>query len=135
MADRRPDSDEPSRAKRQKTTASTTDDMKSNVNPKANPYLAHMYENDDEDGGVDTGYSNGYGFGNGRLKANGTTIQSSALVRLPRHATTAAMAMKAEDGPNNPFTGKPLSKRYFDILRTRRTLPVHAQRYTKKAKT
>ena len=135
MADRRPDGDEPSRAKRQKTTASTTDDVKSTLNSRANPYLAHMYEDDSEDGGVDIGYSNGYGFGNGKPKANGTTIQSNALVRLPRHATTAAMAMKAENGPNNPFTGKPLSKQYFDILKTRRNLPVHAQRYAKKART
>ena len=27
------------------------------------------------------------------------------------------MAKKAEDGPNNPFSGKPLSSQYFNILR------------------
>ena len=38
------------------------------------------------------------------------------------------MARLAEDGPNNPFNGRSLSKSYFNILKTRRNLPVHAQR-------
>jgi pre-mRNA-splicing factor ATP-dependent RNA helicase DHX15/PRP43 len=38
------------------------------------------------------------------------------------------MAKKAEDGPENPFKGGVLSERYFGILKTRRNLPVHAQR-------
>ncbi|EME40701.1 hypothetical protein DOTSEDRAFT_74295 [Dothistroma septosporum NZE10] len=38
------------------------------------------------------------------------------------------MAAQAEDGPDNPFTGMPLSDRYFGILKSRRGLPVHAQR-------
>jgi len=44
--------------------------------------------------------------------------------------TNAEQATKAEDGPGNPFTFKPLSKTYFDILKKRRELPVHAQRYS-----
>jgi pre-mRNA-splicing factor ATP-dependent RNA helicase DHX15/PRP43 len=49
--------------------------------------------------------------------------------KLRRHATTAAIARAAEDGPNNFLTGQPLSTQYFQILKTRRNLPVHAQRY------
>ena len=56
-------------------------------------------------------------------QSNGTGLKS-----FNRHATTAAQAIAAEDGPSNPFTGKKLSERYFDILKTRRNLPVHAQR-------
>lgn len=98
MADRRPDGAE-SRAKRQKTAT--------DMDPKNNPYLAHMYE--------DNGYSNG-------------PSAKSGLSHLVRHKTTCEDARKAEDGPNNPFTGQPLSDKYFKILKTRRDLPVHAQR-------
>ncbi|KAA8917721.1 hypothetical protein TRICI_000160 [Trichomonascus ciferrii] len=45
-----------------------------------------------------------------------------------RHATTAKQAGELEDGPLNPFNEKPLSDKYFKILKTRRDLPVHAQR-------
>jgi hypothetical protein len=85
---------------------------------KANPYLAHMHGNGDGNGD-----SNGYT--NGR-RANGGG--SSALDSFQRHGTTAKDAMKAEDGPNNPFNGNQLSDRYFSILKTRRDLPVHQQR-------
>lgn len=102
MADRRPNSEEESgRAKRQKTNGE--------MNPKANPYLAHMY--DDQDG-----YSNGVN-------------KAKLLAGLTRHETTAEQAKVAEDGPYNPFTGQQFSKRYMSILKTRRNLPVHAQRY------
>uniref|UniRef100_A0A060T8Y1 RNA helicase n=1 Tax=Blastobotrys adeninivorans TaxID=409370 RepID=A0A060T8Y1_BLAAD len=50
------------------------------------------------------------------------------LSKDKRHATTAEDAQKAEDGPSNPFNGKELSTKYFDILKVRRDLPVHAQR-------
>lgn len=99
MADRRPEDPEMSRAKRPRT-----DDM----DPKANPYLAHMYEEE----------SNGYG-------SNGV---GSGLSKFKRHQTTAAQAHEAENGPANPFNEKPLSERYFNILKTRRDLPVHKQR-------
>jgi pre-mRNA-splicing factor ATP-dependent RNA helicase DHX15/PRP43 len=69
--------------------------------PESNPYLAHMYPS----------------------QTNGASLRS-----FKRHATTAAQARQAEDGPLNPFTGKELSKRYFGILETRRNLPVHSQR-------
>ncbi|CAG8785627.1 6945_t:CDS:2 [Dentiscutata erythropus] len=42
--------------------------------------------------------------------------------------TTAEQARIAEDGDINPFTNKPFSKRYRELLKARRTLPVHAQR-------
>ncbi|KAI5294273.1 DEAH-box ATP-dependent RNA helicase prp43 [Ascosphaera acerosa] len=81
--------------------------QKTAVDPKDNPYLAHMYE--DADG-------------------NGSAGAAAPLARFARHKTTAKMAQAAEDGDVNPFTGKPLSKRYMSILKTRRDLPVHAQR-------
>ena len=115
MANRRPDSDEQYRVKRQKTSDPTE------MDPKSNPYLAHMYEEDPSENGYN------YDYGGGRNKTNGTS-QSAMLAKFPRHATTAKMAKDAEEGPNNPFSGQPLSKQYFSILKTRRGLPVHAQR-------
>lgn len=47
---------------------------------------------------------------------------------LVRHHTTAAQAKKLEDSDINPFTGRPFTPRYVDILKIRRELPVHAQR-------
>ena len=94
-----------SRFKRQKTSDAD----------KANPYLAHMHDND---GAADSNsYGNGYSNGG-----------SSILDTFKRHATTHKDAMKAEDGPKNPFNGNQLSDRYFSILKTRRDLPVHQQR-------
>lgn len=103
MADRRPDLDEGSRAKRQKTS-STAD-----ADPSRNPYLAHLYP-EQQNGHVTNGDS------------------SEPLAMFKRHQTNAALAKTAEDEPRNPFNSKPLSKQYFSILRTRRELPVHAQR-------
>jgi pre-mRNA-splicing factor ATP-dependent RNA helicase DHX15/PRP43 len=87
--------------------------VKVDADPKDNPYLAHMYE----DGGASVN-------GNGNKYSNG----DSPLSGFKRYETTAKQAEKAEDGPTNPFTGQPLSKRYFDILKGRRDLPVHKQR-------
>ncbi|CAG8437119.1 4210_t:CDS:2 [Diversispora eburnea] len=42
--------------------------------------------------------------------------------------TTAEQARIAEEGEINPFTNKPFTKRYQEILQSRRSLPVHAQR-------
>jgi len=91
------------------------------LDPKENPYLAHHYEEASESY---NGYSKGYG--RPANKFNG--ISNASTPRMPRHETNAAMARKAEDGPNNPFNGRPLSTSYFNILKTRRNLPVHAQR-------
>ena len=103
MADRRSDNEENGRAKRQKTNGA-------DMNPKANPYLAHMYDDEQQNGG-------------------GAVNKDKLLAGLTRHATTAEQAKVAEDGPYNPFTGREFSKRYLSILKTRRGLPVHAQRY------
>ncbi|KAJ5713352.1 uncharacterized protein N7483_010533 [Penicillium malachiteum] len=93
MADRRSDPEDGARTKRQKTDA---------VDPKDNPYLAHMYEDNNDTKGP--------------------------LAKFKRHQTTAALAKKAEDGDVNPFSGQPFSSKYFSILKTRRDLPVHQQR-------
>jgi len=98
MVDRRSDSEDGSRAKRQKMDAG---------DPKNNPYLAHMYEdaNDSSNGSLSSGFA-----------------------KFKRHQTTAALAKKAEDGDVNPFNGQPFSSKYFSILKGRRDLPVHQQR-------
>ncbi|KAL8948110.1 MAG: hypothetical protein Q9183_007719, partial [Haloplaca sp. 2 TL-2023] len=120
MADKRPAPDEGGRPKRLKTEDSDS---------KMNPYLAHMYESQESDSGYHTGYSNGNGYDNGiSVKKEFGASQSSVFAKMPRHNTTADMAKKAEDGPSNPFSGEPLSKQYFTILKSRRNLPVHAQR-------
>jgi pre-mRNA-splicing factor ATP-dependent RNA helicase DHX15/PRP43 len=103
MASNYNDSEDGIRTKRQKTSTA-------NMDPRSNPYLAHMYPEEKD-------ISNG---------AKGS--DQSVLKTFKRHVTTARDAMSAEDGPNNPFTGQKLSQRYFDILKTRRNLPVHAQR-------
>ena len=100
MADRRENGEVPP-AKRQK--------LSSTMDPKDNPYLAHMYPNGDS----------GYG---------SASRGSTPVGDVKRHKTTAAQAKALEEGPNNPFTNKPLSSKYHSILKTRRNLPVHAQR-------
>ena len=60
---------------------------------------------------------------------NDSTVKSEdGLAGFKRHATTSKQTMAAENGPNNPFTGRPLSSKYMSILKTRRDLPVHQQR-------
>lgn len=44
------------------------------------------------------------------------------------HQTTAAQAEALEGGECNPFTGEKFTKKYCDILKLRRDLPVHGQR-------
>lgn len=110
MADRRPDGQEMSRPKKQRT---------GDLDPAvANPYLAHMYEETND-------YTNGHGSRNGDGYASSA---STSLSNFKRHHTTALQANTAEDGPNNPFNNAPLSMQYFNILKTRRDLPVHKQR-------
>ena len=98
------------------------------MDPRMNPYLAHMYPEEWEDKSEENGYVNGYSFNSGPGRAGGAGYASVAFKKFKRHATTAALAAKAEDGPNNPFNEQPLSERYFTILKGRRQLPVHAQR-------
>ena len=161
MATRKSAFEESSQSKRPKLTSTNRD-------PKDNPYLAHRYEDAQEqngqtrrkhlreDGEEQTGYSkrkklsitgneldvdashtpdqdnwkeeleytNGF-----KRPFAGTEKTLSPLAKFPRHATNAALARKAEDGPNNPFNGQPLSPQYFDILKVRRGLPVHTQRF------
>jgi pre-mRNA-splicing factor ATP-dependent RNA helicase DHX15/PRP43 len=103
MAGKRGDHTDGLPAKRQKTNGE--------ISPENNPYLAHWNDNNGTNG-----YSNGYSTPNGSLS------------KLKRHQTTAALAQKCEDGESSPFTGRKHSDRYFSILKTRRGLPVHAQR-------
>jgi pre-mRNA-splicing factor ATP-dependent RNA helicase DHX15/PRP43 len=71
---------------------------------KHNPYLAHMYNNDNSD------------------------APSGAFAAMKRRETTAAQHTAVEDLDENPFTREPHSQKYFQILETRRNLPVHKQR-------
>jgi hypothetical protein len=73
-----------------------------------NPYLAHMLP--------DERYIPQVAAARGPLKD------------FKKRGTTAKQAEKAEDGPDNPFTLRPLSTNYFNILKKRRDLPVHSQR-------
>ena len=100
MAERKPNGDAPP-AKRQKTIPA--------MDPQDNPYLAHMYQN------------------GAHLNGVGSRIGGSTK-NFKRYTSSASQAKAAEDGPNNFFTSRPLSQKYFDILKTRRNLPVHAQR-------
>ena len=68
MSDREHDN---GRAKRQKTNGS-------DMNPKTNPYLAHMYEEDES-------------------QSNGAVNKDNLLAGLTRHQTTAEQAKVAED--------------------------------------
>lgn len=82
-----------------------------------NPYLAHLEQEDEKNGN-----------GNGAYY-NSAIPQGSPLHKFIRRETTAKEASKAEDSDNNPFTGQPHSQQYFKILKGRRNLPVHKQRY------
>jgi len=113
MANRRPEEQEMSRAKRARIGERDLDSS-TDLEPSKNPYLAHHYE----DHGYD-GYKNGNGY---------NSSAETGLDHFERHKTTAKQAYKAEDGPNNPFNNNPLSDRYFKILKTRRDLPVNKQR-------
>ena len=108
MTDHRPEEQEMSRAKRPRT---------GDLDPQNNPYLAHMYEPEEDS------YNNGYRSRNGK-----NSSERTGLSGFKRHHTTALDAHTAEDGPLNPFNNNPLSKQYFNILKTRRDLPVHKQR-------
>lgn len=107
MTKREFDDDDSARVKRVKVEANGDDQTGPAKNP--NPYLAHW---NDEKPAMKSEYGSGGG-----------------LDSFKRHATTTKQASVAEDGPNNAFTGRPLSSKYFSILKKRRDLPVHQQRY------
>ncbi|EQB58516.1 putative pre-mRNA-splicing factor ATP-dependent RNA helicase prp43 [Colletotrichum fructicola] len=75
--------------------------------PKYNPYLAHMKDENGGDGDLDP---------------------NSPFADFTQRSTTAKQAEKVEDLDTNAFTGRPHSQKYFQILQTRRDLPVHKQR-------
>ncbi|KAA8652508.1 hypothetical protein EYZ11_007678 [Aspergillus tanneri] len=108
MVDRRVDSEDGSRAKRQKMDKTDTD-------PRDNPYLAHMYADSSSNGGSHSW-------------TDGTIDKDLPFAKLKRHQTTSAQAKEVEDGDVNPFNNRPFSSKYMSILNTRRDLPVHAQR-------
>jgi pre-mRNA-splicing factor ATP-dependent RNA helicase DHX15/PRP43 len=74
------------------------------MDTRLNPYLAHLNEGHDN-----------VGF-------------ASPLDEFERQKTTALQAARAESEDNNPWTGNPHTQQYFNILKTRRELPVHKQR-------
>ncbi|PTB75859.1 P-loop containing nucleoside triphosphate hydrolase protein [Trichoderma longibrachiatum ATCC 18648] len=98
-------------AKRSSADNDEPSSKKTKTDGKPNPYLAHMYEEE-----------NGWGSSAGEPSPN------SPLAGMKRRETTAQQAAKAEDSDTNPFTGRPHSQKYFQILQTRRDLPVHKQR-------
>ena len=108
MAEKRSDYADGAPSKRQKMSNNTTSD------PKSNPYLAHMYQDQPSNG-----YSNGY---------SNSNQPDGPLAKFRRHQTTAAETEKVEAGNENPFTRQKHSERYFSILKKRRDLPVHQQR-------
>ncbi|ODV94376.1 hypothetical protein PACTADRAFT_51221 [Pachysolen tannophilus NRRL Y-2460] len=71
-----------------------------------------------------------------KLNANPVSMEKEVLQihnngefkGLIRHSTTAKQAKALENGSVNPFTGKNYSEKYFNILKIRENLPVHAQR-------
>ncbi|KAK9461539.1 P-loop containing nucleoside triphosphate hydrolase protein [Lipomyces oligophaga] len=98
------------RGKRQKTEQ----EMK-------NPYLAHLDSNE-EDGSL-ANKTGPYK----RIETR-NEVDNGPFAEFIPHETTAEMAIKAEDGPENPFTGRKFTQKYFDILKKRRDLPVFQQR-------
>lgn len=106
------ESDEVSRKKFKADGIDDVEEIKDEAEEKYNPYLAHMYN--------DTKRDNGSRY---------EPAPDSPLAGMRRRQTTAKQASKAEDGDMNPFTGRPHSQKYFQILQTRRDLPVQKQRY------
>jgi len=103
--------DDPKSLKRKNSNRPTANNTDDDIVQAAfnNPYLAHHLP--------DQGYSPQISVARGPLRD------------FKRRATTAKQAEKAEDDPINAFTLQPRSQTYFNILKKRRDLPVHAQRY------
>ncbi|KAI0901120.1 P-loop containing nucleoside triphosphate hydrolase protein [Annulohypoxylon nitens] len=90
------------------------EDIEDTKPSKYNPYLAH--------------WSNGNGDEDSDSKNSDRLPKGSPLAHFKRRMTTAKQAFEAENSDNNPFTGEPHSQQYFNILKSRRNLPVHKQR-------
>ncbi|KAG5439636.1 hypothetical protein PCK2_000770 [Pneumocystis canis] len=76
-----------------------------------NPYLSHLKTNSQNT--KSNIYANNFNFLWGSFK---------------RHQSTAEQAQKLENGSMNPFNNVLFSEKYFNILKKRQQLPVHAQR-------
>ncbi|KAK4047526.1 DEAH-box ATP-dependent RNA helicase prp43, partial [Microbotryomycetes sp. JL221] len=62
------------------------------------------------------------------MTSNGSTSNGAApFDGFIARKLTGKMIEKCMDGDTNPFTLRPHSKRYFDILKVRKNLPVHQQ--------
>ncbi|KAK4699486.1 pre-mRNA-splicing factor ATP-dependent RNA helicase DHX15/PRP43, partial [Phenoliferia sp. Uapishka_3] len=75
-----------------------------------NPYLAHLSEPHQR-----------------TYNGNATGAGASPLDGWQTRKITGKQVEKAMDGPTNPFTLRPHSQRYVDILKVRKNLPVHQQ--------
>lgn len=110
MSDSNSDSPDSKGAKRSMDDSFAKDSKRVKTNGKEkmadyNPYLAHQYE--DAGNGGD---------------------HESILDTFERQKTTAKQHTEAEDVDINPWTNKPRTQQYFNILKTRRDLPVQQQR-------
>jgi len=112
-------------------TPTSTDSPDSNLKRKAQQYSLASQSNTDPDDPLLAAYNNPY---LAHMLPDQGYIPQVAAGRGPlkdfrKRETTAKQAQKAEEGPDNPFTLRPHSKNYFDILKKRTDLPVHSQRY------
>jgi pre-mRNA-splicing factor ATP-dependent RNA helicase DHX15/PRP43 len=90
--------------------------------PSQNPYLQHHYPITTSEESLSDRVMSGLQWLT--LRADG-----GGLTNSKRHKTTTKETNVLEDGPLNPFTARPFTPRYLSILKTRRGLPVHAQRW------
>ncbi|KAI9009169.1 P-loop containing nucleoside triphosphate hydrolase protein [Hyaloraphidium curvatum] len=79
--------------------------MDVDMDSKENPYLAHLKTDKKSD-----------------------PFKSEKLPDLVPGQTTAAQQIAVEEAALNPFTGRPFTPHYFEILKKRRQLPVQKQR-------
>jgi len=124
MAHKRSDSDSDESARVKRVKVESNGDTKPNMKAESNPYLAHWNSPAKRTSSLPPRFDC-------ELMRTIEDPSNSAdlLYQFKRHATTAKEAKAAEDGPLNPFTGQKLSSNYMSILKKRRDLPVHVQRY------
>ena len=90
--DRRPDADSTPNAKRQKTTPTSGD-----MDPKKNPYLAHLYP----DAYKENGYSNGYGQG------DWSSVSDGGVSLNPPGSASATPAKRSSGLPSPAYLSTP----------------------------